>query len=175
MYRELTTVLASTIVLITLSAAATPPQRRPAGPRQIDWDVLLPEKERAHFSVEPPAPEHDYLGEKGKPVRQRGSADVNPALDGVTVKLPGFIVPLTVTKEGVVSEFFLVPYLGACIHVPPPPPNQLVYVETSRGMALKSLDDAYWITGTMHTQTKGTRVAKAAYVIDATKVELYKY
>jgi len=49
------------------------------------------------------------------------------ALDGRRVRMPGFMVPLEDTAVEV-TEFLLVPYFGACIHYPPPPPNQMVYV-----------------------------------------------
>jgi hypothetical protein len=144
--------------------------------RKIEWDVLLPENERAHFSDEPPPPVHDYLGEGGMAARQAGSIAVNKKLDMAHVKIPGFVVPLDMDSTGLVTEFFLVPFLGACIHVPPPPPNQIVYVKLSKGgVRLGSPEEAYWITGTLHTQMSGTRVAKAAYTLDATRMELYKY
>jgi uncharacterized protein len=145
-------------------------------PRKIEWDVLLPENERAHFNDEPPAPVHDYLGEGGMAARQAGSIAVNKKLDLAHVKIPGFVVPLDMDSTGLVTEFFLVPFLGACIHVPPPPPNQIVYVKLIKGgVRLGSPEDAYWITGTLHTQISGTRVAKAAYTLDATRMELYRY
>ena len=88
---------------------------------------------RDQQSSAPAAAAHDYLGESGPAaVQQSANAPVNTELDGKQVKIPGFIVPLDVAKDGTVSEFFLVPYFGACIHVPPPPPNQIVYVTTSR-------------------------------------------
>lgn len=149
---------------------------RKDGARMIDWDALLPEKERANFSAEPPPPLHDYLGERGAAARQTGSAAVNNKLSETKVKIPGFVVPLVVNDNGMVSEFFLVPYFGACIHVPPPPPNQIVYVKLSgSGVRLGSSEDAYWVTGTLHAQTNGTSLAKAAYTLDASRVELYQY
>ena len=141
----------------------------------IDWDALLPETERANFNTEPPAPIHDYLGERGAAARQTGSVAVNKKLSETKVKIPGFVVPLVVNDNGVVSEFFLVPYFGACIHVPPPPPNQIVYVKLAGGVRLGSEEDAYWVTGTLHTQINGTSLAKAAYTLDASRMELYKY
>ena len=142
----------------------------------IDWDSLLPERERANFNTEPPAPVHDYLGERGAAARQTGSIAVNKKLSETKVKIPGFVVPLVVNDNGVVSEFFLVPYFGACIHVPPPPPNQIVYVKLvgGGGVRLASEEDAYWVTGTLHTQTNGTSRAKAAYTLDASRMELYQ-
>jgi uncharacterized protein len=156
-------------------AEATAPHKTEE-PLMIDWDKLLPEAERAHFNDTPPGPVHDYLGEGAPGARQSGSAAVNRKLDATRVKIPGYVVPLVMDGTGVVTEFFLVPYLGACIHVPPPPPNQIVYVKLSKGgIRLGSLEDAYWVTGTLHTQINGTRVAKAAYTLDASKMEIYKY
>jgi uncharacterized protein len=144
--------------------------------RRIDWDVLLPKTERAHYNEEPPPPVHDYLGENGKAARQGGSIAVNSQLDQMLVKIPGFVVPLVQDDTGLVTVFFLVPYFGACIHVPPPPPNQIVYVKLDGGgVRLGSPEEPYWITGILHTDTNGTRVAKAAYTLDATRMERYKY
>jgi uncharacterized protein len=144
--------------------------------RMIDWDALLPERERANFNAEPPPPIHDYLGERGAAAHQTGSIAVNSKLSETKVKIPGFVVPLVVDDNGRVSEFFLVPYFGACIHVPPPPPNQIVYVKLAgSGTRFGSPEDAFWVTGTLHAQTNGNSIAKAAYTIDASRVEPYKY
>jgi uncharacterized protein len=144
--------------------------------RMIDWDALLPDSERANFNSEPPAPIHDYLGERGAAARQTGSVAVNRKLSETKVKIPGFVVPLVIDDNGAVSEFFLVPYFGACIHVPPPPPNQIVYVKLAGGgVRLGQPEDAYWVTGILHTQISGTSLAKAAYTLDASRMEPYKY
>lgn len=143
--------------------------------RQLDWDDLLPASERDTFSAAPPAPLHDYLGENAAPAAQPMSYGINQELDGKRVKLPGFIVPLDLGPEGLVSEFFLVPYFGACIHVPPPPPNQIVYVKVDKGIALDSIYEAYWITGRMQAQNKSTRLGASAYALTADKVEIYEY
>ena len=99
----------------------------------------------------------------------------NKSLDGAVVRLPGFIVPLNARQDGVVNEFLLVPYFGSCIHVPPPPPNQLVYVRMARRTTLQSIYDAYWITGKLHLLTTTTRLGSAAYELSAEKIELYQY
>jgi hypothetical protein len=148
----------------------------PAKVMTLEWTDLIPPSARGEQSAAPPAASHDYLGESGPAaVQQSVSAPVNTGLDGKQVKIPGFIVPLDVAKDGTVSEFFLVPYFGACIHVPPPPPNQIVYVTTPKGIALDSIYEAYWITGTMKMQNKSTRLGAAAYSLAADKVEIYKY
>jgi hypothetical protein len=68
-----------------------------------------------------------------------------------------------------------VPYFGACIHVPPPPPNQIVYVTSDKGIALDSIYEAYWITGVLKLENRSTRLGAAAYSVKAEKVEIYKY
>lgn len=153
----------------TVARAAT------AAPRELDWEELLPKDARSRFAAGPPPPIHDYLGEGGLAAQQVLDFSVNKELDGQNVRLPGFIVPLDIGKDGLVSEFFLVPYFGACIHVPPPPPNQIVYVRMVKGIALDSIYDAYWITGRLKLQNKTTRLGAAAYHLAGEKVELYKY
>jgi hypothetical protein len=152
-----------------------------AGPQKpghildLDWKELLPEGERSHFTAVAPPPVHDYRGEGGPPAVQAQDFTVNKSLEGATVRLPGFIVPLEAVKSGDVSEFLLVPYFGSCIHVPPPPPNQIVYVHIGKHPGIESIYDAYWITGKLHLQTKTTRLGSTAYELSAEKIEVYKY
>ena len=147
----------------------------PTAPREVDWDELLPKDARARFLGGPPPPVHDTLGEGGLAAQQVMDFSVNKDLDGADIKIPGFIVPLDIGKDGLVSEFFLVPYFGACIHVPPPPPNQIVYVRMTKGIALDSIYEAYWITGRMKVVNKTTRLGASAYQLAASSVEIYKY
>ena len=160
----------------TPAPVVKPGPKAPAGAaRELDWDELLPQDARARFSGGPPPPTHDTLGEGGLAAQQAMDFSVNKALDGALIKIPGFIVPLDVGKDGLVTDFFLVPYFGACIHVPPPPPNQIVHVRISKGIALDSIYEAYWITGRMKVVNKSTRLGASAYQLAASNVEIYKY
>ena len=160
----------------TPAPVVKPGPKVPAGAaRELDWDELLPQDARARFSGGPPPPTHDTLGEGGLAAQQMMDFSVNKALDGALIKIPGFIVPLDVGKDGLVTDFFLVPYFGACIHVPPPPPNQIVHVRISKGIALDSIYEAYWITGRMKVVNKSTRLGASAYKLAASNVEIYKY
>jgi hypothetical protein len=155
-------------------AAAAAPQA-PGAVRELDWEDLIPADAKARLPSSGPAPLHDYLGEGGLAAQQVMDFSVVKTLEGNNVKLPGFIVPLEVSKNGLVTEFFLVPYVGACIHVPPPPPNQIVYVKNEKGLALESIWEAYWVTGKMTITNRSTRLGAAAYQIAAEKVEIYKF
>ena len=141
---------------------------------QIDWDELLPPGTADHPDTSsPPPPQHNYLGESAPAAKQTGSFAVNPDLHGLTLRIPGFIVPLDLDSAGRVVEFFLVPYYGACIHVPPPPPNQIVYVHASKPFLVKDGTNAFWITGQMRVERKRTEIASASYSMTANKVEQY--
>lgn len=178
--------LPAVLVLVVGGALAAPADEKPAPneaaraasaeARQLDWEELVPESERERLSSAPPPPMHNYLmGEYGPAAPQSMSFEVNKALDGIKARIPGFIVPLEADGKGKVIEFFLVPYFGACIHVPPPPPNQIVYVKLPSGIALDSMYEAYWITGTFSVRYRSTRFGAAAYSLAGEKAEVYKY
>lgn len=151
----------------------------PASPAQVmrlEWKDLLPADARDHATLAPPAPLHDYLlGEDSPAARQPTDARVNPALDGRLVRLPGFIVPLEIDAEGRVTEMFLVPFFGACIHVPPPAPNQIVYVVLATPLVLEAINDAYWVTGRLTASNRGTRLGVSAYLISGATTEKYVF
>jgi len=50
-------------------------------------------------------------------------------IEGKLIRVPGYVVPLLGDFGGdfeTLEEFLLVPVYGMCIHVPPPPPNQVI-------------------------------------------------
>jgi uncharacterized protein len=151
------------------------PKQKPGEVLEVDWRDLLPENERAHYSASVPPPEHGPLGEGGPPAVQKQTTTFNEELADMVVRLPGFIVPIGAPRGGLITEFFLVPYIGACIHVPPPPPNQMVYVNSASGIAADAIHDAYWVTGKMRIESRTTELGTAAYALAASKVERYEY
>jgi hypothetical protein len=156
-------------------SATTKPKPKPGELVELDWRGLLPENERAHYSAAAPPPIHGPLGEGGPPAVQKQTTTVNQDLAGALVRLPGFVVPIGSPRNGLVNEFFLVPYIGACIHVPPPPSNQMVYVTSASGIAADAIHEAYWVTGKMRVENRTTPIGTAAYALSAGKVELYQY
>ena len=101
------------------------------------------------------------------------STKVMPEMDGQSIRIPGFVVPLEFDDEQVITEFFLVPYFGACIHTPPPPPNQIIYVNAPTGLTLEYLSDPFWISGTISTKLVENDMASAAYSLEMDSYELY--
>jgi hypothetical protein len=151
------------------------PKQKPGEVLEIDWSDLLPENERAHYSASAPPPEHGPLGEGGPPAVQKQTTTFNEELADMVVRMPGFIVPIGAPRGGLITEFFLVPYIGACIHVPPPPPNQMVYVTVANGIAADAIHDAYWVTGKIRVESRTTELGTAAYALEASGVERYEY
>ncbi|WP_413582203.1 DUF3299 domain-containing protein [Bdellovibrio sp. HCB288] len=93
------------------------------------------------------------------------------ALDNQPVKLPGFMVPLEDEQRQVV-EFLLVPSPQACIHVPAPPPNQMVYVKMKKGVP--AMQGPIWVYGTLKLVTKQSMYGDASFEITGEAIEPYK-
>lgn len=135
---------------------------------QLDWIDLIPESERNMFDKQGmPAIDHS-----GDVMQQSKLGSVRQELNGSTVKVPGFVIPLE-GDENMVTEFLLVPYFGACIHVPPPPPNQIIYVKFPKGAPVQELWDVIYVIGTLKTETISHELAETGYVIEGTAITEY--
>ena len=101
------------------------------------------------------------------------STDTLKKLEGKLVRIPGFVVPLDdFQEEG--AEFLLVPYYGACVHTPPPPPNQIVMVEMGGKKAIKlNLFDAVWMSGRLKIASVESPYGTVGYQLEGLKVEPY--
>jgi hypothetical protein len=94
-------------------------------------------------------------------------------MEGKAVRLPGFVVSLD--REGeALKEFLLVPYFGACIHVPPPPSNQIVHVKSELGVKLDELYQPYWVEGPLQVKASTSELADAGYQMAADKIYVYE-
>jgi hypothetical protein len=104
-------------------------------------------------------------------------------LDGQLVRMPGYLLPLEVSSAKV-TEFLVVPYVGACIHVPPPPPNQIIYVKAAQdnGYESKKIFEPVWVTGVISVKSMskelylvdGSSGIDIGYGMQADKIEPYK-
>jgi hypothetical protein len=94
-------------------------------------------------------------------------------MNGARIRIPGFIVPLEEAHHQI-SEFLLVPYFGGCIHVPPPPSNQIIHVFPAKPLKNMASMDAVWISGILEVFSSDTSMGSAGYRMKAQVVELYK-
>jgi len=138
--------------LTTEAQASRPaaPQMNTPGVTIIDWRLLG---------------QLDYVS--GVPT------DTLRRLDGKRVRIPGFIVPLDDADEQG-AEFLLVPYYGACVHTPPPPPNQMAFVSMSDGKQVKlGLFDAIWMEGTLRIVNYESPYGSVGYTIEGLSMRPY--
>jgi hypothetical protein len=114
-------------------------------------------------------------------IREKAATGVNGDLIGDTVRIPGYLLPLEV-KDRKAVEFLLVPTVGACIHTPPPPANQMVHVTYPEGIEIKGLYDPIWIVGDLASQRSeqavryvdGEARVQVSYAMQAASVEPYR-
>ena len=110
----------------------------------------------------------------------RQSAAINPALDGKIIRMPGYALPLEFAADGA-TDLFLVPYVGACIHVPPPPPNQIVSTRLDDPVMLDGLFAPVWVTGRMKVDVSSRALsfvdgsADVSYGYSLTEVRIEPY
>ena len=97
---------------------------------------------------------------------------LNAALDGRLVRIPGYATPVGFDGEDV-TEFLLVPFLGACVHVPPPAANQIVYVKDAKGLRVEQLWEPIWLTGQLRAMSVPTVLADVGYSLTDGQVEPY--
>ena len=101
------------------------------------------------------------------------STKVKEVVNNAPIKIPAFIVPLEFDDDQNVITFFMVPFFGACLHLPPPTPNQTIFVHYPQGLKLESLYDPYWISGIIKTSLVESDTATAAYTMEMHAFELY--
>ena len=170
------------IVANAAEAARIEAELEARGILSVGWEDLMPEGEEERLA-------QMYQSQmatlySSAPIAEGSAADTSvqigtfntvDALNGVKVRIPGYTVPFEYGSKAEITEFLLVPYFGACIHSPPPPPNQTIFVRTDTPIKLKDLAQAVWIEGTMLTQTQNSDLADAAYTIEMTGIEKYEY
>ena len=139
--------------------------------RELGWEDLMPPGEHAP----PPIVDHSSIPPLNDiPMPASIVSNVVPELNGQLVKLPGFIVPLDFVESKIASAL-LVPYFGACIHMPPPPPNQIVHVTFAEPIEIESLWDPVWITGKLGLERFVSHIADAGYSMQGQRLEKYRY
>ncbi|MEL6727936.1 MAG: DUF3299 domain-containing protein [Pseudomonadota bacterium] len=104
---------------------------------------------------------------------QLGSFETVEELEGELVRIPGYVVPFDFDPKQRWKEFLFVPYMGACIHTPPPPPNQIVMVRVEEPMRVDDIWVPYWIEGTLMTEQSESDLASSAYTLTLDKIEPY--
>ncbi|MEC8297209.1 MAG: DUF3299 domain-containing protein [Pseudomonadota bacterium] len=175
--------------LLVLFSTLNPTQA--ANYEEIDWVALMPEDDLSALLNRPEflndiadgsaADSVDDFASKQLEDEQAQryqqalvSTRVIEAFEGKAIRIPGFIVPLEQNDEQKATAFFVVPYFGACLHMPPPPPNQILYVEYKEGIAVENLYDPYWFEGTVKIDNHESALGTSAYSLVLDSFALYE-
>ncbi len=179
-------VLASAVAMLCVSATTL---TAIDAPLELKWAALVPaETPKAKiakpffsgatpglsaapgYEPPPPAAESKWMSGAGRVTASSAPTPVVQELNGKRVRIGGYVVPLDFDATKV-TEFLLVPFVGACIHVPPPPANQIIYVKSAQGITLKGEFDPVYVTGTISTEGQFTGLAETGYSIVAEAVD----
>jgi len=162
----------------TTPAAKPTPAATPTTFREVTWDDLTPKdwdplKQFRDMNFGAMSDADPKAIEMLKRMRETwDNAPTNVALDGQNIRIPGYLVPLDETKDGLI-QFLLVPYFGACIHTPPPPSNQIIEVRPKQPVKGFRPMDTVWVNGTLRTLRSETYMGTSSYRMDALRVEPY--
>ncbi len=102
------------------------------------------------------------------------STNVIRTYENKKIRIPGFVVPLISNEARKVTEFFAVPYFGACLHMPPPPPNQIIYAASKNGIEVEDLYEPFWFEGTLTIETNKNALGTSAYRLTLDRVLPYE-
>jgi uncharacterized protein len=163
----------------TLWATDHRSQERSIAYRELQWDDLIPKEwdPTKRFRKDDGSLLTD-LDPKAQAMLENlraiwDNAPTVHALDGVAVKLPGYVVPLG-EVNGLLTEFLLVPYFGACIHTPPPPANQIVHVILDAPLRGFTAMDVVWVSGHLTTTRQDSPIGASGYQLNAQLVAPYR-
>ncbi|HMB37562.1 MAG TPA: DUF3299 domain-containing protein, partial [Wenzhouxiangellaceae bacterium] len=137
--------------------------------REIEWNDLMPEEDSKAWIENQTGIDHSGTG----PGEVFQSSRTIGELDGQELRIAGFVVPVETTAEGKLEEFFLVPYFGACIHLPPPPANQIIYGRLENPIDMINIWDAFYMEGTLNVEDISNDTADAAYTMDVDSLVVY--
>lgn len=161
------------IVVALMCMASLSPVARAEGTQYItDWADLLPKGLYDFF------PEDMTTALWVDPTFQQKVAEAErktrPDVHNRPILLPGYMVPLVYDGEDV-TEFLLVPSAGQCIHVPPPPVNQTIFVALKKPTRIRTYGEPVIVEGRLLTVLGRTDYAETGYRIEADAVEDFAF
>ena len=164
-------------LMLVMTAPSVSAQSRAEEPRFLDlaWSDLLPEGEAQRIAelqqLQALQTGFDHFGSEAMPQIQ--TFNTVDALEGQRVRIGGYVLPFDFTGSRQVSRFLLVPYVGACVHVPPPPPNQLVFVTTPEPVEVEGLWDPVYAEGILRAVRNDNELGDTAYTLELIELRPY--
>jgi hypothetical protein len=148
--------------------------------KRIEWSDLTPplsagaQQAAAELNMRIDQMTDDEIADAMDKIDAEGNS-LMTELDDSNIEIEGFLVPIDFNVE-TATDFVLVPYFGACIHVPAPPPNQTVFVKFREGLAMAEFEQNYYypfkVRGKMKVARAKTELAEVGYQVTASDIEL---
>lgn len=180
-----------TLVVITAFCLITSASSAAAQYREVEWTELMPKEDLAAL-LDPPdflngiedgsqqdsvaaLNQRDITDQKAERYRDALSSTRPIAeFDQQVIRIPGYVVPLAQNEQRRVTSFFVVPYFGACLHMPPPPPNQILFVNYPQGIELQNLQQPFWFEGKLNIVISKHDLGTSAYTLHVDNYQLYE-
>ncbi|MCP4184628.1 MAG: DUF3299 domain-containing protein [Hyphomicrobiales bacterium] len=162
-----------------------------AKPVELDWDALIPDEGKGAVVAIPKngtivgaLKKEDYsdltkeefedtvLYYEEQREDQSKSISIRTDLHGKSIRIAGYVTPVEIDGDNV-TGFLLVPYIGACVHVPAPPGNQMVYISGAKKLKLDDIYDPIWVTGKLQARPLTTLYAQVGYQIADPEIQPY--
>jgi hypothetical protein len=162
----------------TSSAPTAAAAKTPVAYKELTWANLMPMgwdpmKKFREMNLGRLSDNSPGMGQMMLDLREAlDNAPLIGTFDGTPVRIAGYVVPLQNDKEGL-KEFLLVPYFGACIHMPPPPANQILWVKLVRGNKTLRAMDTVWAQGVMHVERQSSEMGVSGYQLTEASTEPY--
>ena len=137
----------------------------------LEWEDLVPGDDG--FEAASGVVEHAQMDDLSPFQAPIEPGAVRAELDGKRVRIPGYMTPLDF-ENAEISEFLLVPYVGACVHVPPPPANQIVYVQIEGTVPVLEMWEPFVAEGTLSVEAQTTELAEVGYTMQLSHLEIYE-
>ncbi|WP_310619075.1 DUF3299 domain-containing protein [Flexibacterium corallicola] len=140
---------------------------------ELYWEDLEPAEGEGIIVGDPNGAQNEQFSENANGFSQSLTYSLTDKFNDKLVRLPGFVIPLDFESTRI-STFILAPFVGACIHMPPPPPNQLVLVNAKQPYATEGFFEPVYVTGRFKLTATDTDLAQIGYTLTADKIEPYE-
>lgn len=140
---------------------------------EVKWLDLMPKEDLEAMETMPEIT-HETPFDKENLPEVMFSSSVVDTYEQKNIRIAGYMVPLESNDKGEITEFFLAPYMGACVHVPPPPPNQLIHVKFPKGAEVEGIWYPYEIEGVLSLDSFDNGLGAASYTLTADAVTVFE-
>ena len=138
---------------------------------RIKWVELVP-KFAYSFIPEDGVPDEMWEDDIFLKKVEKAGLLINEKIVDKLIRIGGFMVPLDFDygEKLTVNEFVLVPDAGMCIHVPPPPPNQMILIKLDKPERVRYMYQPILVEGIIRNTLPIKEIYNSIYEMKAIKI-----